>query len=177
MRITIDTLSHLLKPSHFQRFVVWEYIEIVFLIHFQNFSLIDYSCFFLVLYLLFNRNQVVYLKRPNFLKLWLIRIYCFLWNFLNFLAITTKSEENFWKFGYRFWYQLKKVFLINYQYFRNYTTFLLKFCYSIKRIWSMSFDMFLWLHKHLLSKSEGILRFRGLAMSFQGFRILQGLWQ
>ena len=34
--------------------------------------------------------------------------------------------SNFWKFRIRFWYQLKQMFLINYQYFRSYATFLLK---------------------------------------------------
>ena len=35
--------------------------------------------------------------------------------------------SNFWKFRNRFWYQLKQMFLINYQYFRSYATFLLRF--------------------------------------------------
>ena len=34
--------------------------------------------------------------------------------------------SNFWKFRNRFCYQLKQMFLINYQYFRSYATFLLK---------------------------------------------------
>ena len=30
--------------------------------------------------------------------------------------------SSFWKFGNRFWYQLKQMFLINYQYFQRYAT-------------------------------------------------------
>ena len=84
---------------------------------------------------------------------------------------------NFWKFRNRFWYQLKQIFPMNYYYFFSYTTFLLQF-WHIMTLWNrfescnynavtpgISFSMYLWLHKVLLSKRRGILSYRGLKKS------------
>ena len=52
------------------------------------------------------------------------------------------SFSNFWdfsKFITSFSYQAKK-FLINYQYFRDYATFLLKFWHTIKQVLSMTLN-------------------------------------
>ena len=42
--------------------------------------------------------------------------------------------SDFWKFRNIFWYQVKHMFLINYQCFRSYATFLLNFWHTINQI-------------------------------------------
>ena len=85
------------------------------------------------------------------------------------------SFSNFWKFTNRLQYQLKEMFLINYQYLRGYATFLLKLWHTIKQILNIHynalmpgtlFGMYLQLYKVLLSKNKWILSYRGLKKSY-----------
>ena len=78
----------------------------------------------------------------------------------------------FWKFWNRFWYQLKEMFLINHQDVRSYVSFLKKTLTHSKTDLNHAvtsgtlFDMYLQLHKFLLSNSEEILGYSGLKKSY-----------
>ena len=62
--------------------------------------------------------------------------------------------SNFWKFRNRFWYQIEKMFLINYQYFWSYATFLLKFWHTVKHAVTMPSH-----HGYCLTCMYGCLKF------------------
>ena len=84
----INTVNRLFKSFHFQQLMVWEYLEIGFLIQVKGFSLLDYYffLFFLSFFsfslasamkksvyifdkdLMFTRNMVCFLKRSKFVK-------------------------------------------------------------------------------------------------------------
>ena len=50
---------------------------------------------------------------------------------------TVKYDSRVVKSNTEFWYQLRQMFLMNYQYFWGYATFLVKFWHTVKQIWSM----------------------------------------